>query len=255
LGPAGATLASLARTAARATASRFARTAAAATLAELGRTPAAATLAELARTPARATPSRFTRTAAAATLPELGRMPAGTTLPGRGRTPFGTLRAALARAPDHRRRGDHGKPAHIGVGQARLQTELALHFLGDRGLLRTHQADDDPVRTGSTRSAGPVDVVGGVARWVVVHDQGYRIDVNTPSGYVGGHQGVHPAGPERRQGALALGLAAVAMDGGHLDAGSGQALRQTIGAPLRPAEHHGRAARRHYLSGDRQAVL
>ncbi len=57
------------------------------------------------------------------------------------------------------------------------------------------------------------------------------VDVDAAGGDVGGDQGAQLAGLEGGQGAFALALALVAVDGGGLDAGGFQVLAATWSAP------------------------
>ena len=76
------------------------------------------------------------------------------------------------------------------------------------------------------------------------------VDVDPPGGDVGGHQGLDPTVGEGGQGLLPLGLAAVAVDGGHRQPGQGQLTGEPVGPPLGAAEDHGRVVARDDLSGD-----
>ena len=110
-----------------------------------------------------------------------------------------------------------------------------------------------PARAGPAGAAGAVDVVLVVGGRVEVHDAGDAVDVDAAGGDVGGDEGVHSPRRERREGPLALGLAAVAVDGRGVDAGLVQLLGEAVGAVLGAAEHDGRPARaRRSAVGDRR---
>ena len=61
-------------------------------------------------------------------------------------------------------------------------------------LVRQDEADDGAVLTSASGTAGPVQVVLGVHRWIDLQHEGDVIDVNTARGHVGGD--------EHRQGAF-----------------------------------------------------
>ena len=110
--------------------------------------------------------------------------------------------------------GDVGRRDHIGEAQFALgELRVAYMFVADKG-------DDEPVGAGPPGAARAVHVVGGIGGRVVVDHEGHGVDVDAPGRDVGGHQDVEPAGLECGQGALALALAAVAVDGGRPEAGA-----------------------------------
>ena len=69
-----------------------------------------------------------------------------------------------------------------------------------------------------------------VLGWVVVDDDVNTLDVQTTSGHVGRHKDVELAAGEVGQGALAVGLAQVAVDGGRLDPLLAEMLDEAVGA-------------------------
>lgn len=107
------------------------------------------------------------------------------------------------------------------------------------------------------RPAGParaVHVVDAIARWIEVDDEGHRVDVDPPCRNICRHKHVETAGPERGQGALALALTPVAMNGGRVETAPAETVREPIRATLRPAEHHRGPLRSDHLGGDRDPV-
>ncbi len=73
--------------------------------------------------------------------------------------------------------------------------------------------------------------------------------MDAPGGHVGRHQGPGPAGGERRQRPLPLGLRPVAVDGDGRHARGAELLDQPVGAVLGPAEDDGRTVPGHDVGG------
>ena len=82
-----------------------------------------------------------------------------------------------------------------------------------------------------------MDVVLGVGGDVEVDDVADVRDVDAAREHVGGHEHVHLAVAELLEGALALALAAVAVDGSARDAGAPQATAAGVGAVLGACEY------------------
>ncbi len=91
-----------------------------------------------------------------------------------------------------------------------------LPVLGER--------DDQARGPGSGRAARAVQIVLGVVRRIVLHDEVDVIDVDAAGGDVGGDQDARMSGGEPVQGPLALVLVAVTVDGGGVDPGPAQLL-------------------------------
>jgi hypothetical protein len=72
-------------------------------------------------------------------------------------------------------------------------------------------------RTGTAGPSDAVDVVVGRVRQLEVDDDGQRVDVQAARGHICGDQDADRAALEVRQGALTLGLRAVAVDRDCLD--------------------------------------
>jgi hypothetical protein len=81
-------------------------------------------------------------------------------------------------------------------------------------MLVADQGNHEAVGARPPGPARAVHVVGVIRGRVEVDDQGHRIDVDAARGDVGRDEHIEPAGPEGGEGPLALGLAAVAVDGG-----------------------------------------
>jgi hypothetical protein len=117
-----------------------------------------------------------------------------------------------------------------------------------------YQGDHEAV---GARPAGParaVDVVGVVGRRVEVDDQGHRIDVDPSRRDVGRDQHIEPTRTKGGERTLALALAAVAVDGGRLETGAAETLREPISAALGPAEHQCRPFRPDHVGGHRHPI-
>ena len=82
-----------------------------------------------------------------------------------------------------------------------------------------------------------MDVIFRHIRQVEVEDVRYGVDIDAAGGDVGGDQHAGAAGTKAGQGALALRLGFVAVNGGSLDAGSEQMPGDAIGAVLGAGEH------------------
>ena len=99
-------------------------------------------------------------------------------------------------------------------------------------VLLGHKRDGPAQLAGAARTANTVDVVGRLGRHVKVHDVAHIADVDAAGKHVGRHQHVDGAVAESRERALALGLAAVAVDCGGLDALALQTTAAAVGAVL-----------------------
>ena len=111
-------------------------------------------------------------------------------------------------------------------------------------MIAPDQGNDGPIGTSSPGAARSVDVISRVGRGIEVDHERHSIDVDPARGDVGGNKHIEPACTKRRQGALALALAAVPMDGSGPQTGTDEAVRDAIRPTLGAAEHEGRAARR-----------
>ena len=87
-------------------------------------------------------------------------------------------------------------------------------------VLGADEGDREAFGSGAARAADAVHVVLGLGGHVVVHHIGHFVDVDAAGQHVGGHEDVGLAGGEVVQGALALVLGAVGMDGLGVVAGS-----------------------------------
>ena len=85
-------------------------------------------------------------------------------------------------------------------------------------LLERHERDGVAGHARAARPADAVDVVLGVVRQLEVDDLGQPLDVQAAGRDVGGHQHPDLARLELLERLLAVGLAAVAVDGGRIDA-------------------------------------
>ncbi len=127
------------------------------------------------------------------------------------------------------------KPAMIswGMGLPRM-TSISRSSLCSS----THtKRDGQPGRAGPAGPPDAMDVVGGDHRQLVVHDVRQLVDVEAARGDLGGDQDGRPAGLEVGQGAHALSLAAVAVDGRGADALALELLGEAVGTVLGAGEH------------------
>ena len=121
-------------------------------------------------------------------------------------------------------------------------------------LLGRGHREHEALGAGPTGATGAVHVVLVGGGRVVLQHAGDAVDVDAAGGDVGGDQHVHVAAAERAEGALALALAAVAVDGLGADAGLLQLLGQAVGAVLGAGEHDGRPHPLDERGGDRDAL-
>ena len=117
------------------------------------------------------------------------------------------------------------------VDVSRLVHEL-LDLVELIDVLLGHKRDSPAQLTGTTGTANTVDVVGRLSRHVKVHDVAHVANVDAAGKDVGCHQHVDGAVAEGRKRALALGLAAVAVNRGGFDALALQATAAAVGAVL-----------------------
>ena len=99
-------------------------------------------------------------------------------------------------------------------------------------VLLGHKRNGPAQLAGAARTANAVDVVGRLGRHVKVHDVAHVADVDAAGENIGCHQHVDGAVAEGRKRALALGLAAVAVNRGGLDALALQTTAAAVGAVL-----------------------
>ena len=145
---------------------------------------------------------------------------------------------AAARAAGGRTRRALGFQAGDDFGRDRLADVVLdaanLVALGVRGQ-RVGQA----VAAGAAGAADAVHVVLGLHRQVEVHGVADALHVDATGGHVGGHQDAQLAALQLRQGAGALALVHVAVQGGGGKALVGQAVGQIVGAALGRREDDG----------------
>ena len=129
-----------------------------------------------------------------------------------GRRPLRSLRSlrSLERnrpcRPGHADRHRNFRQAgHIWGGDALLEPEVTLHAPGHGRGVGADQADDDAVCARPSRPARPVDVIGGVARWVVMNDQRHRVDMDATAA-TSVAMNAYTRRPERRPGPAPAGL-------------------------------------------------
>ena len=139
-----------------------------------------------------------------------------------------------------------GRRVAIGINRGRVGTHMQVAGLVDVGrlvhelldlvelvhVLLGHKRDGPAQLAGAARTANTVDVVGRLGRHVKVHDVAHIADVDAAGKHVGRHQHVDGAITEGRKRALALGLAAVAVNRGGLDALTLQTTAAAVGAVL-----------------------
>ena len=117
------------------------------------------------------------------------------------------------------------------VDVGRLVHEL-LDLVELINILLGHKRDGPAQLAGAARAANAVDVVGRLGRHVKVHDVAHVANVDATSENIGRHQHVDGAVAEGRKCALALGLAAVAVNSGGLDTLTLQTTAAAVGAVL-----------------------
>ena len=134
----------------------------------------------------------------------------------------------------------HGLVAQLEfVGGLEWRHDLAHELLGGVELVCVvlgHEGERPAGLARAARAPDAVDVVLGVHGHVEVHDVAHVGDVDAAGEDVGGNEDVTAAVAEGAQGALALVLAAVAVDGGAGDVGAAQAAAAGVRAVLRAAE-------------------
>ena len=117
------------------------------------------------------------------------------------------------------------------VNIGRLVHEL-LDLVELIDVLLGHKRNGPAQLAGAARTANAVDIVGRLGRHVKVHDVAHVANVDAAGENIGCHQHVDGAVAEGRKRALALGLAAVAMNRGGLDALTLQTTAAAVGAML-----------------------
>ena len=103
-------------------------------------------------------------------------------------------------------------------------------------VLGADEGDREALGSGAARAADAVHVVLGLGGHVVVHHVGHLVDVDAAGQHVGGHEDVGLAGGEVVQGAFALVLGAVGMDGLGVVAGPLQLAAGGVGPMARAGE-------------------
>ena len=99
-------------------------------------------------------------------------------------------------------------------------------------VLLGHKRNGPTQLAGTARTANTVDVIGRLGRHVKVHDVAHVANVDAAGEHVGCHQHVDSTVAEGRKGTLALGLTAVAVNRGGLDALALQTTAAAVGAVL-----------------------
>ena len=117
------------------------------------------------------------------------------------------------------------------VDVGRLVHEL-LNLVELVHVLLGHKRNGPAQLAGAARTANAVDIVGRLGRHVEVHDVAHVANVDAAGENIGCHQHVDGAVAEGRKRALALGLAAVAVNRGGLDAFALKATAAAVGAVL-----------------------
>ena len=134
----------------------------------------------------------------------------------------------------------HGLVAQLElVGGLEWRHDLAHELLGGVELVCVvlgHEGERPAGLARAARAPDAVDIVLGVHGHVEVHDVAHVGDVDAAGEDVGGNEDVTATVAEGAQGALALVLAAVAVDGGAGDVGAAQAAAAGVRAVLRAAE-------------------
>ena len=139
-----------------------------------------------------------------------------------------------------------GRRVALGVNRRRVGTHMQVAGLVDVGglvhellnlvelvhVLLGHKRNGPAQLAGAARTANTVDVVGRLGRHVKVHDVAHVANVDAAGKHVGCHQHVNGTVAEGRKRALALGLAAVAMNRGGLDALALQTTAAAVGTVL-----------------------
>ena len=139
-----------------------------------------------------------------------------------------------------------GRRVALGINRGRVGTHVQVAGLVDVGglvhelldlvelvhVLLGHKRDGPAQLAGAARTANAVDIVGRLGRHVEVHDVAHVADVDAAGEHVGRHQYVDGAVAEGRKRALALRLAAVAVNRGGLDALTLQTTAAAVGAVL-----------------------
>ena len=139
-----------------------------------------------------------------------------------------------------------GRRIALGVNRGRVGAHMQVAGLVDVGrlvhelldlvelidVLLGHKRNGPAQLTGAARTANTVDVVGRLGRYVKVHDVAHVANVDAAGKHVGCHQHVDGTVAEGRKRALALSLAAVAMNRGGLDALALQTTAAAVGTVL-----------------------
>src|SRR5579884_399046 len=145
------------------------------------------------------------------------------------------LRGGLQPLERFGRRGEIGR-------QRRDRNALprrALDVAQVAALLGAAEGDCDPGCSGARGAADAMDILLGNVGQVEVHDVADARDVDAARGDVGGDEHRHVARLERRNRALALRLALVAVDRAGGDARGLELTHDLVGAVLGAAEHEG----------------
>ena len=129
-------------------------------------------------------------------------------------------------------KGQTGCIVHVG-GLA--HQGLDIKKLGDIGL--GHEGERPAFLAGAARTANAMDVVGGLLGNIEVDDVAHIGNVDAAREDVGCHENLDAAVTECREGALALALAAIAVDGLARKAAARKATHAGVGAALGAHEH------------------
>jgi len=103
--------------------------------------------------------------------------------------------------------------------------------------LRSDEGEGVPDGVDASGPADPMDVILGGVRHVVVDHVRDSFDVEPARRDVGGDQNLHPPAPQVSEGALALALAAIAVQRGNRMPTALEIASKLVRAVLRPGEH------------------
>jgi len=132
--------------------------------------------------------------------------------------------------------------------------QVALQALDRTRLVRRHQGHHHAGGAGTGRASGAVHEVLGVSRRIEVDYGTNAIHVNPTGRHVGGHEGVGSSADESVQGAFALLLAAVAVDGHGTNSLLLELSSHSVSAMLGPGEDDGRPGSGHDLCSPLEAI-
>ncbi len=132
------------------------------------------------------------------------------------------------------------KPVEIGIAERHVDFERAEQLGVLSAAIGHRQSDHDAGRAGTSGPTGTMQEVLRVGRQVEMHDAGDVVDMDAPCRHVRGDQRPRLTAPKRPQGAVALGLRAVAVDGNGLDTCPFELPGDPVGAVTGAGEHDAR---------------